>query len=223
MTAPLGKLLRAIPVFTATIACLDRIQDYLRLENPAKESISLSSTPENSSRGSQKPDFIPLTTQPPKSRDSLDSAVVLDSVSVGYKDKSSVVLKDVSLKVNDGEFVMVLGPVGCGKSTFLKTLVGELAVESGSLNLEYHEIGYCQQEPWLTNSTVRANIIGPAVSEEDGAWYKTVLSACALDKDVAEWPDGDSTMIGTGGVTCSGGQKQRLVWIQSHLALPMDV
>ncbi|KAH8900794.1 P-loop containing nucleoside triphosphate hydrolase protein [Thozetella sp. PMI_491] len=210
MTAPLAKLLRAIPVFTAAIACLDRIQDYLRLENPAKESISLLSDPEHISPGSQMIDSIPLTTRARKSSGFTGPAVTLDDVSVGYKDKSSVVLKDISLIVDDGDFVMVLGPVGCGKSTLMKTLVGELAIGSGSLGLKYHEIGFCQQEPWLTNSTVRVNIIGPAVGEEDAAWYKTVVSACALDKDIAGWPDGDNTMIGTGGVTCSGGQKQRL-------------
>lgn len=209
MTAPLGKLLQALPVFTATIGCLDRIQDYLRLDEPTKTA-SLSSSQEDGSRSSQSTVSGSLAVSSEKKFVLQGPAIISDNITVKYKEDSLAVLKDISLTVQDSELVMVVGPVGCGKSTLLKTLVGDVEIASGSLHLKQGGIGYCQQVPWFTNSTVCKNIVGPTTGEYDQAWYKTVQSACALDLDVASWPDGDQTIIGTGGVTCSGGQKQRL-------------
>ena len=79
--------------------------------------------------------------------------------------------KDVLLTI-------VVGSVGCGKSTFLKWLLGETPVFGGSVHVETPEIAFCDQSPWIANASIRENIVGESMF--DDAWYNQVVWACAL-------------------------------------------
>jgi len=70
-------------------------------------------------------------------------------------------------------------------------------------------MAYCSQTPWLQSGTVRQAIIG-IVDDKlvDEAWYDTVVDACALTYDLSKFPKNDQTLIGSRGITLSGGQKQ---------------
>ena len=70
------------------------------------------------------------------------------------------------------------------------------------------EAAYCAQDPWLPNLTVRETIVGN--SDFDDEWYMKILHCCALEPDISHWAGADSTLIGTGGVSLSAGQKQRI-------------
>lgn len=215
LTSPLEKILKSIPVFTATFGCLDRIQAYLLLEVQADVKVLEARSEEKRrptpSSTSSSSDVTSVRLEAEKMNRPPSRAVVLDDVTVRYgSGDSAAVLDNFSLSLDDGQVVMVVGPVGCGKSTLLKTVVGDLVVARGSLWRRDPEAAYCQQTPWLTNGTVRDNIVGQSLDDDD-AWYGTVRSACGLDEDVSGWPDGDDTKIGSGGIACSGGQKQRLV------------
>lgn len=215
LTSPLEKILKSIPVFTATFGCLDRIQAYLLLEiKPEVKVLPLDDKRRPTASSTSSADVASIHIEAEKKSRGQSRSVALKEVTVKYgSDDASAVLTDLSLSLNDGEVVMMIGPVGCGKSTLLKTLVGELSVARGSLWLRDPEVAYCQQAPWLMNGTIRTNIIGELLDSNPGdeAWYETVKSACALDEDVRNWPNGDDTKIGSGGIACSGGQKQRLV------------
>ena len=65
------------------------------------------------------------------------------------------------------------------------------------------------QQPWIISGSVRSNILlgAPAADEEE---YRRVLSACALDHDLEQWPAGDATLVGERGVALSGGQRARI-------------
>ena len=104
---------------------------------------------------------------------------------------------------------MIIGPVGCGKSTFLKHLLGESSFQSGTIAVRNPFVAYCSQTPWLQNLTIREVIIGPR--DYDKAWYQKIISICALEQDLAQMPSGDATAIGSKGLKISGGQKQRIV------------
>ncbi|CAI5463391.1 unnamed protein product [Closterium sp. Yama58-4] len=69
-------------------------------------------------------------------------------------------------------------------------------------------LAYCSQQAWIMNTSLRENILFGHEYEEDR--YNAILDACALRKDLAALPDGDSTEIGERGINLSGGQKQRV-------------
>jgi len=109
-----------------------------------------------------------------------------------------------------GSLVIVIGPVGSGKSTFLKTLIGETYALEGELRLPTARIAYCDQTSWITSGTVRDNIMGES-GIYDEEWYSAVIHACDLETDLAQLSHGDKTIVGSKGVKLSGGQKQRIV------------
>lgn len=122
---------------------------------------------------------------------------------------ASPILEQVSLQIPWGSLAIISGSINSGKSTFLRCIIGETKLDSGSVTVGTKSIAYCDQEPWLQNKTLRENVIG--VSEYAEAWYLEVLACCGLDIDVIALSNGDSFLTGTGGCNLSGGQKQRVV------------
>uniref|UniRef100_A0A8C4HT30 ATP-binding cassette, sub-family C (CFTR/MRP), member 10 n=1 Tax=Dicentrarchus labrax TaxID=13489 RepID=A0A8C4HT30_DICLA len=112
--------------------------------------------------------------------------------------------------VVSGSLVVVVGKVGCGKSSLLAALTGELSRLSGVVYVADREVGFglASQEPWIQHASVRDNILFG--KDYDPAFYQTVIEACALSDDLNVLPNGDRTEVGENGVTLSGGQKARL-------------
>ncbi|XP_041973568.1 ATP-binding cassette sub-family C member 4-like [Aricia agestis] len=125
-------------------------------------------------------------------------------------DSSSTVpsLCNVSLSINPGEFIGIIGPVGSGKSSLLQVILGELELSNGELSLGNAKISYACQEPWLFAGTIRQNILFGLPYNQ--TLYDKVIQACALIHDLELLPNGDSTVVGDRGVTLSGGQKARV-------------
>ena len=69
-------------------------------------------------------------------------------------------------------------------------------------------VAYCAQQPWIQNATLRDNVLFGRPFDQE--FYARVLSACALDTDLAILTDGDQTEIGERGLNLSGGQKARV-------------
>lgn len=136
------------------------------------------------------------------------------------------ILQNVSLKMGMGKLAMLIGPVGCGKSTFLRALLGEMKPSAGQITMISKVIAYCSQKPWIRNMSLQNNVIGKQVY--DVAKYNRVIYICALDVDFAQLPDGDQSMAGTDGCNLSGGQKARLalaraLYLDGDLLLLDDV
>jgi ATP-binding cassette, subfamily C (CFTR/MRP), member 4 len=130
----------------------------------------------------------------------------------GFRDHSSkpvkVALTDISLEFERGKLYCVIGKIGSSKSALLQVLSGELPATTGSICNESRAIGYAAQEAWIMDGTIRENIImGFAFDQE---WYDVVVDACALRHDLAQFVNGDETLVGDRGVQCSGGQKARI-------------
>jgi ATP-binding cassette subfamily C (CFTR/MRP) protein 1 len=82
-------------------------------------------------------------------------------------------------------------------------------------------MAYCSQSPWLQSGTIRAAIIGNVDDKlVDEAWYHTVLETCALTYDISKFRLGDQTLIGSRGITLSGGQKHRVALARALYARP---
>lgn len=118
---------------------------------------------------------------------------------------SSTVLEGLNFHARPGELVCVVGRVGVGKSAFLKALLGELS--GGKVEMT-GSVAYCAQVPFITNSSVKENILFGHTFEQD--FYEKTLSLCQLAPDLASLPEGDGTLVGEKGISLSGGQKARL-------------
>ncbi|KAJ5618483.1 ABC transporter integral membrane type 1, partial [Penicillium herquei] len=143
---------------------------------------------------------------------SYDSIPTLDFCasgrSVGWEEGKPNVIENASFEIRHGTLNIIVGPVGCGKSTFVRMLLQETPIATGELLVETGAIAYCAQVPWLTNRSMQENILGESVFDLN--WYNTVVQACALDEDIRNQPNGDQSSLGSGGATLSGGQKQRV-------------
>lgn len=100
----------------------------------------------------------------------------------------------------------------------LNAIMGETIKFAGTIQITSRRMAFCNQTPWLSNSTLRTNILGVSSYQVD--WYNTVLSACGLSEDVDHFAHGDQTIIGPKGSALSGGQRQRVVCSSPHRYTP---
>jgi ABC-type multidrug transport system fused ATPase/permease subunit len=116
-------------------------------------------------------------------------------------------LNNMTFEVGRNELLAVIGTVGCGKSSLLSALAGDMRVIDGTVRLSTTR-AFCPQYAWIQNTSVKNNILFG--KEYNESWYEKVIEACALKPDLEILPNGDQTEIGERGITVSGGQKQRL-------------
>ncbi|MEG0772206.1 ABC transporter ATP-binding protein [Clostridium sp.] len=129
-------------------------------------------------------------------------------------------IKNVSFTLNRGEFTVITGRIGSGKSTLVKTLLGLLPKASGDIYWNGKKIeepaefflppisAYTSQVPNLFSDTVRENIL-LGIPEKELDIEKAINSA-VLEKDIRVLHKGLETIIGSKGVKLSGGQIQRV-------------
>ncbi|GAA5874651.1 hypothetical protein JCM8547_003948 [Rhodosporidiobolus lusitaniae] len=117
-------------------------------------------------------------------------------------------LLDIELEVPRGQLLCVVGSIGSGKSSLLQGLIGEMRRTSGSVTFGSPSTGYCSQQAWIMNTTVRENILFGRPFDEQRYW-ECVGAACLL-ADFDQLPHGDLTEIGEKGIALSGGQRQRV-------------
>jgi ABC-type multidrug transport system fused ATPase/permease subunit len=137
------------------------------------------------------------------------TAATLEDVSAGYPPNSQNIIKNLNFEISRGKTTMIYGPVGSGKSTILRLLLGEVQASEGSVSTCFSRAAFCPQSPWITWGSIQENILG--MSAWGKPWYDTVASACALSTDFKELPLGDQTQTGTRGSRLSGGQQMRVV------------
>ncbi|CAN8194169.1 unnamed protein product [Coccothraustes coccothraustes] len=116
-------------------------------------------------------------------------------------------LKDINMLIPSGSLVAIVGHVGCGKSSLVSALLGEMEKLEGEVAVK-GSVAYVPQQAWIQNATLKDNILfGQAPNEEK---YQDALEACALKTDLEVLPGGDQTEIGEKGINLSGGQRQRV-------------
>lgn len=121
--------------------------------------------------------------------------------------RNKYVLNNINFSANSPELVAIVGPVGCGKSSFLQALLGDVKLINGDISYS-GRIAYSSQTPFIQNETLRDNILfGKPFNETK---YKKILYTSALLPDLKILTSGDLTEIGEKGINLSGGQRARV-------------
>jgi len=161
----------------------------------------------------------------------MTGGVELSNVSFRYSDEGPMVLKGISLKIQPGQYVAIVGHTGCGKSTLMRLLLGfETPTEGGiyydgrdldSIDLKRlrRNIGVVLQNAHLFAGTIFSNIsiACPGLTMKE-AWKAAEMADIA--EDIRAMPLGMQTMISESGGTISGGQRQRLMIAQAIACKP---
>ena len=165
-----------------------------------------------------------------------NGVIEFKNVSFRYND-SKEVLNDVTLKVDAGQKLALVGPSGGGKTTichliprFYKTETGDILIDGQSINsvtmesLRKH-IGIVQQDVFLFNGSIYENILYGKLDATLEEVYEAARRA-NIHEYIMSLPDGYDTQIGERGVKLSGGQKQRLsiarVFLKNPAILILD-
>lgn len=124
-----------------------------------------------------------------------------------YKD-IKLNLRNINIRIKQGQCVALIGKVGAGKSSFLSCLAGELYSQSGShINL-CGSMAYVSQKAWITSKSIKENILFHNPYDEKR--YKDCIRYSCMEDDMKIMQQGDDTQLGDKGVNLSGGQKIRL-------------
>lgn len=215
LSAPVSTLIFAFPPLLEALACARRIQQYLLSDErndhrnilDDKEVFTPSRLgPTDKNRGDVELQPIRSVTS---GRRSHDPVAQLTNVSLAWKEEDLPVIKDISFQLAQCSITFIIGPVGCGKTTLLQGMLGEIVPRTGNVHGQSANAAYVAQTPWVQDDSLRNNILGVSALEPE--WYDTVIQACVLVEDIANLPHGDQTKVGSAGGSLSGGQKLRVV------------
>jgi ATP-binding cassette subfamily B protein RaxB len=162
---------------------------------------------------------------------SLKGRVELRDVSFRYSEFDPYVVRHVSLTLEVGELVVLVGRSGGGKTTLLKILLGLLEPSEGEVRIdgrplrEFGVTGYrrqcgsVMQDDQLFEGTIAENIASFA-ADEDGARIEAAARAAQIHDEITAMPMGYLSLIGNMGATLSGGQRQRVLLARAFYREP---
>ena len=162
--------------------------------------------------------------------------IEVDRVDFGYR-ADNTLFDDLSLTVDPGEHVALVGPSGSGKSTLSKLLLRFMDVRDGRILVDGQDVrdvtvaslrsrvSYVSQDPQLLHRTIAENICyglgaladptASTIPEIDYDLVHEVGRAAHVQEFVADLPDGYDTVVGERGLKLSGGQRQRVAIAQA--------
>ena len=169
--------------------------------------------------------------QGPVIRDNIGGHIAFENVSFGFEGSDYKIVDNVSLEIESGQKIALVGKVGAGKTWLVQMLPRLVDPVAGTIKLDGRDlrdyslsdlrnmIGYVPQEPALFSDTIENNIIfgRQDISGDDIKW---AVNIAQLEETIADFPRGFKTQIGTHGVSLSGGQKQRLSLARALVSKP---
>ncbi len=199
-----------VSMFYRPLQSLSRLNDWMQRAFAASERVFeiIDTEPEDY----ENPDAVAM----PK----IEGRVNIKDVTFGY-DKAQPVLRDISLDVEKGEMIGLVGHSGAGKSTLINLIcrfydADEGAIEIDGINVKEmrltdlrSQIGAVLQEPFLFNGSITDNICygKPSATVEE---VIRAARAANAHEFIIRMPDGYDTMVGERGARLSGGERQRI-------------
>ena len=209
----------AFGMITAALAQLNGVVPSLAQIKPLLESVKpiLEAVPEMEDKAPQVEDLY--------------GGIEISGVSFRYQEDGPLILDDLSLKIEPGEYIGIVGKSGCGKSTLMRLMLGFEQPLTGGIYYDNYDlakvdkaslrrkIGCCLQSGSLFTGDLFHNItITAPWATHDDAW-EALRMAC-LEEDVRRMPMGLHTVVSEGGGGFSGGQKQRILIARALISKP---
>jgi NHLM bacteriocin system ABC transporter ATP-binding protein len=166
-------------------------------------------------------DAVPEVTDQTVNPGKLTGAIEVSHVAFRYQEDSPPVLSNVSMSIQPGQFVAVVGASGSGKSTLLRLLLGFEKPGSGAIYYDGQDLsginvqsvrrqmGVVLQSSRPTAGSIFQNIVSSAPLTVEDAWEAARLAG--IEEDIRKMPMGLHTYLSDGGGGISGGQRQRLM------------
>ena len=205
---PLTQTASMVNVLQSGIASAERVFELL--DSPA-----------------QSPEPVEGTTDAPTP---VEGRVEFRDVSFRYR-ADTPLIDDLSLVVEPGRTVAIVGPTGAGKTTLVNLLMRFYELDGGQILLDGRDIatmpraelrgctGMVLQDTWLFHGTIRENIAYGRVGATD-AEVVAAAKACYVDRFVHSLPHGYDTVLDDDGTAISAGEKQLLTIARAFLAQP---
>ena len=205
-TKPFNEISGVVTELQNALACAGRVFDLM--EQPA-----------------QTPD-----PEKPQAPEAVNGAVEIKELSFSYVPEKPLI-RDFNLTVKPGQRVAIVGPTGCGKTTFINLLMRFYDPDSGQIQLDgintrsmrrhdlRRSVGMVLQDTWLIAGTIRANI---AMGKPDATEEEIIRAAkqAHAHSFIKRLPQGYDTVISEAGGNLSQGQKQLLCIARVMLCLP---
>ena len=205
-TKPFNEISGVVTELQNALACAGRIFELIEAPERSPE-------PEN-----------------PKHPGQVQGGVEIRDLSFSY-DPSKPLIRDFDLSVEPGQRVAIVGPTGCGKTTFINLLMRFYDPDSGQIRLDGVDtmemdrgelrrcVGMVLQDTWLRSGTIRDNI---AMGKPEATMEEVVAAAKAAHAHsfIRRLPKGYDTVISEAGGNLSQGQKQLLCIARVMLCLP---
>ncbi len=167
----------------------------------------------------EQPEIV--NTEMIKNVDALEGDIELKNLRFAYPDQEEItVLEGISVHVEKGSTMAILGRTGSGKSTLANLLLRLYNTESDMIRIDGHslceiplevlrrDIAYVPQDNFLFSDTLENNIAFGSEHKGKEEIYRAAKNAC-IHSNIMDFPEGYGTVVGERGVTLSGGQKQR--------------
>ena len=207
-----GMIMASIVQLNSVVPSLAQIKPMLDSVKPILEAV-----PEMEDKAPQVEDLF--------------GGIEVSGVSFRYQEDGPLILDDLSLRIDPGEYVGIVGKSGCGKSTLMRLMLGFEKPLTGGIYYDNYDlakvdkaslrrkIGCCLQSGSLFTGDLFHNItITAPWATHDDAW--DALRMACLEDDVRRMPMGLHTVVSEGGGGFSGGQKQRILIARALISKP---
>lgn len=162
------------------------------------------------------------TSQQNIKKDFFKDKIILKDIDFSHENSNTKIIKEISLEINQGQSVGIIGKSGAGKSTLIDLILGLINPVAGEIFIDNKQlinniknwqklIGYVPQDIYLLDDTIKNNIAF-GLNEHDIDHENVIKSIklAKLDVFVNSLPEKENTIVGNRGVKVSGGQKQRI-------------